>query len=611
MPETETLYSDRFREAGPQGEVTLEGIAASPGYAIGPAYVYSRGLHNVEHRQIQESDLSDEADRFEQAVARAERDLEKIAAIAQDKIGAESAAIFEAQALMLRDSELYHAVLAQIRHEHVNADFAVAEVISRHRQLMKASDSEYFRERANDLLDLQDRLVRHLRREKLLTDIERDSVVIADNITAADIVLFSRREILGCATVYGGATSHVSIMARALNVPALVSVAHVLDYVASGDLVIVDGVDGAVIVRPTDETLATYRLRQERYRRLRNEEMLLADLPAVTLDGEPVELLANIEFREELKMLDDHGAAGIGLFRTEILAMMQRRLMSVGEDEQYAIYRDVALAASPGPVVLRVLDLGGDKLLPMGHREANPFLGWRGIRVLLDKPDILLPQLRAILRASVHGDVRVLLPMITNLEEIKAFRALFAEAVADLDSRGETFRSDIPVGIMVEVPAVAIMADAFAREVDFFSIGTNDLTQYVLAIDRGNDLVSNRFHEMHPAVLGLIKNTIDAANRAGIPVTVCGEVAGKAWAVPLLYGVGLRSFSASPVYLPEIKRVLRAIRSDEAALLGDAALDTSSYAELKGLLDGYHERHDCSGMQSPEGRDGVAGDHDT
>jgi phosphoenolpyruvate-protein phosphotransferase (PTS system enzyme I) len=602
MAESETLHGERGRETTLEGEVILDGVAASPGYAIGPAYVYSRDMHDVEHRIIDESDLNDEAERFEHAVSRAERDLAKIAAIAQDKLGSESAAIFEAQALMLRDNELYHAVLAQIRHEHMNADYAVAEVISRHRQLMKASESEYLRERANDLLDLQDRLVRHLRREKLLSDIERDSVVIADNITAADIVLFTRREILGCATVYGGSTSHVSIMARALNVPSLVSIANLLENVSNGDIVIVDGVDGRVVIRPTAETLENYRLRQERYRRLRDEEKLLADLPAVTLDGESVELLANVEFREELKLLKEHGASGIGLFRTEILAMMQRRMMTVGEDEQYTIYRDVVRAAAPGPVVLRVLDLGGDKLLPMGHREANPFLGWRGIRVLLDKPDILLPQVRAILRAAAHGDARILLPMITNLEEIDAFRTLLAEAVAELDARGETFRRDIPIGIMVEVPAVAIMADDFAREVDFFSIGTNDLTQYVLAIDRGNDLVSNRFHEMHPAVVGLIKHTIDAARRADIPVSVCGEVAGKAWAVPLLYGIGLRSFSASPVYLPEVKRVIRAIRTDDTESMAKEALEKSSYAELKDVLDEFHRRSLCRGEQPLDGQ---------
>jgi phosphoenolpyruvate-protein phosphotransferase (PTS system enzyme I) len=595
-PETEAVHDPRD-DASRAGEVVISGIAASPGIAIGPAYVYSRHFRDVEHRRLEDGDVSDEVQRFEHAVERAERDLAKIAAIALEKIGPDSASIFEAQALMLRDQELFHAVIAQIRHEHVNADSAVADIVSRHRQLMKASDSEYLRERANDLLDLQDRLVRHLRREKLLSDIESDSIVIADTITAADIVLFTRREILGCATVYGGPTSHVSIMARALNVPALVSAAGILEEANTGELVILDGIGGHLIVRPTDETLAHYKLRQERYRRLREEEKQLADLPAETLDGVGVELTANLEFREELKLLKEYGAHGIGLFRTEILAMMQRRMMTIDEDDQYRIYRDVVVAAAPHTAVMRVLDLGGDKLLPMGHREPNPFLGWRGIRVLLDKPDILVPQLRAILRAGVHGRVKVLLPMITNIEEIYAFRTYLDEAMDGLRERGHAFDEDVPIGIMVEVPSVALLARDFAHHVDFFSIGSNDLTQYVLAIDRGNELVSGHFHELHPAVLALMKKTIDAANEAGIPVSVCGEVAGKAWATPLLYGIGLRSFSASPIYLPEVKRVIRSLKTEETVALAEEALACATYSELKDVLDEWIATHGC-GMLS-------------
>lgn len=592
MSETKAL-GDKAIPVSKGAEVVVTGIGASPGFAIGPAYVYARGNHDVEQRIIDEESVAEEVDRFEQAVSRAERDLAKIAALALDKIGPESSAIFEAQALMLRDEELFHAVIGEIRQHNVNADYAVAQIISRHRQLMKASDSEYLRERANDLLDVQDRLIRHLRREKLLSNVDHDSVVIADTLTAADIVLFSRREILGAATAYGGATSHVSIMARALDVPTIVSAPDVTSVVEPGDMVIVDGVDGLLIVRPTAETLSNYEMRRERYRRLRDEHKRLVDLPATTLDGVDVQLMANLEFREELSLLKEYGARGIGLFRTEILAMLQRRMMTLTEDDQYNIYRDVITAASPDPVIMRVLDLGGDKLLPMGHREPNPFLGWRGIRVLLDKPDILMPQVRAILRAGVHGDVRFLLPMITNLEEVHTFNRLLADAKKQLTEERIAFRDDVQVGIMVEVPSVALLADVFAAETDFFSIGTNDLTQYVLAIDRGNDLVAKDFHELHPAVLTLIKKTVDAGNRAGITVSVCGEIAGQAWAVPLLYGIGVRSFSASPIYLPEVKRVIRALRTDEAEELAEQALACRSFTEVKDIVDQWNDDHTC------------------
>jgi phosphoenolpyruvate-protein phosphotransferase (PTS system enzyme I) len=608
MSETKAIREETS-ETHQGDELIVPGIAASPGYAIGPAYVYSRELREIEERSLAEDEIREELDRFEHAVSRAEYDLGKIAAIALEKIGEESAAIFEAQALMLRDEELFHAVQAEIKQNRVNADYAVAKIISHHRQLMKASQSEYLRERANDLLDVQDRLIRHLRREKLLSNIDQDSVVIADALTAADIVLFSRREILGCATSYGGPTSHVSIMARALNVPAIVSAAGVTADVDSGETVILDGVEGVLVIRPTEETLKRYRYRRARYRQVRLEEKSLVDLPAVTLDGTNVQLMANLEFREELTLLKEHGAKGIGLFRTEILAMMQRRMMTLTEDEQYRIYKDVVKAAAPEPTVLRVLDLGGDKMLPMGHREPNPFLGWRGIRVLLDKPDILFPQVRAILRASVYGPVGILLPMITNIEEVRTFRAVMDEAMTALAAEGRKYDEQVEIGIMVEVPSVALMAETFAREVDFFSIGTNDLTQYILAVDRGNDLVSKHFHELHPAVLKVIKRTIDAGHQAGITVSMCGEIAGAAWAVPLLYGLGLRSFSASPIYLPEVKRVIRAISTPAAQDLADEALTMTSFEEVKRLLDRWTDEHGCKPIsyRAPfEGTDGVA-----
>lgn len=573
-------------------EHVIDGIGVAPGIAIGPAYLYARAAFEVEERHISQEELDSELKRFERAVSKSERDLNKITSIAREKLGESSASIFEAQALMLRDSELYDAVRERIRHDHMSADYAVSTIINKHRQLLNASDSEYLRERANDMLDLQDRIVRHLRRGKILSSVDSKSIVVAESLTAADIVLFSRRGILGTAMDYGGATSHVSIMARALSLPAVVSTHGITSSVQSGDLLILDGLDGRVIVNPMEDTLAFYRERQERYRRLLQEQKQLVPLPAETIDGHPVRLMANLEFQEELGLIEEYGAKGVGLFRTEILFLMQRRV-NLSEDEQYATYKRIVEAVAPDDVTFRVLDFGGDKMLPLGHREHNPFLGWRGIRILLDKPELLYPQLRAILRASAHGPLRILVPMVTEIGEIIEFRRIVDEVADDLRACGTAFVENIPIGIMVEVPAVALKARRFAEEVDFFSIGTNDLTQYTLAVDRGNDLVASKYQELDPAILQLIKNTVDAAHEEGITVSVCGELAARPQATPLLLGLGVDELSASPIYLPELKRVVRAIRMDETKDLADRALLADDAHQVHAILAEWMREHAC------------------
>jgi phosphoenolpyruvate-protein phosphotransferase (PTS system enzyme I) len=577
----------------PEGvEQILEGIGVAPGIAIGPVRLYARDTFTVSHHEIDEQEVEAEIARFEQGVSRSERDLKRVAAMAREKLGEGSASIFEAQALMLRDDALYGAVVQRIQNERANADYAVQAVMSRHRQLLNASDSEYLRERANDLLDVQDRIIRHLRRDVFLSDIDPDVIVVAQNLTAADILLFSRRNILGCATDYGGATSHVSIMARSLNVPAVVSLHGATEAVTDGDVVVVDGVHGVVVVNPAPATLDFYRAQQLRYQRFRKDLEPLVDLPAVTRDGRRILLRANLELKEELRLVTLHGAEGIGLFRTEILFLMHGRI-SFSEEEQFRLYREIVQAVAPDVTTFRVLDLGGDKMLPMAHREPNPFLGWRGIRLLLDKPELLIPQVRAILRASAVGASRILLPMVTNLSEVRRFKELLEQVKAELTESGEAFDADLPVGVMVEVPAVAYMADRFAREVDFLSIGSNDLTQYALAVDRGNDLVSGTYNELHPAVLALIQMTVEAADRHGVPVGICGELAANARVTPILLGMGISELSASPTYLPEIKRVIREIRYDETISLAKAALAARDAEEVESLLETWLVEHAC------------------
>lgn len=570
----------------------VKGIAVSPGIAIGPVYLYEKISFDVEKRIIEAAALKNELTRFEDAVRRAERDLNKIISITREKLGENSATIFEAQLLMLRDLSLYPEVVSFIEKNCVNASFAVITVLGSHRRKMEAADSEYLRERANDLLDIQDRIVRHLRRGRILSSVDENSIVVSENLTAADIILFSRNGILGCVTDFGGPTSHVSIMARALHVPAIVSTHGITSEVTSGDLIILDGIRGEVIINPDEETLAHYVSKRERYSRLVQEDKAIVPLPAETLDGHHVGLHANLELREELVQLAEYGAEGIGLYRTEMALLMEGRTL-VGETEQFSQYVEVVQAALPGTTTFRILDLGGDKMLPMGNREHNPFLGWRGIRIMLDKMDLLVPQLRAMLRASAFGPVRILLPMVSSIREVRSFRSIMNQTMADLKREGIDFDPHVPMGVMVEVPSVALAADQFARETDFFSIGTNDLTQYVLAVDRGNDLVAHLYDEMHPAVLQLIQMTTKAAKSAGIPVSLCGELATNMRAIPVLLGLGVDTFSASPIYLPGMKRVIRAMRLSEGQALANRALIASDPDEFRAVMDKWLEEHAC------------------
>lgn len=574
------------------GERMFSGIAVSPGIAIGPAYVFEREVYDIDESRIDPGEVEGEIERFEQAIARSDRDLKKIIAITREKVGEDSAAIFDAQRMMLHDHTMHDDVVGSIRSECVNAVWAVHRVLERHRQVMDASDSEYFRERASDLADVRDRIIRHLHRGKLLSAIDEEHIVIAENLTAADVILFSRRGVLACAMDFGGPTSHVAIMARSLGVPAVVSLHSISSAIQPGDPVILDGIRGRVIVHPSPATLERYRVRQERFRRLKEEERELVPLTSETLDGHAVPLEANLELREELPLLAEYGATGVGLFRTEILFLMEGRL-SVSEEDQFRAYRTVVERVRPGATTFRVLDLGGDKLLPMAHREHNPFLGWRGVRVLLDKPDVLVPQLRAILRASAFGPTRILVPMVTDVSEMRAVRALLDEVRADLRREGVAFDENVPLGAMIEVPSAALLADRFAAECDFFSIGTNDLTQYTLAVDRGNDMVAALFRDLHPAVLRLIRLTVKAGADAGIPVSVCGELANNLRAVPVLIGLGVNSLSMAPVYLPGVKRVIRAMRRDEGEELAEAALSATDADDLAGQLDRWLEEHAC------------------
>lgn len=570
-------------------EVRHVGRGVSPGIAIGPAFLFAAPELHQEERHLAEADVEAEVRRFDRARRRSIKELRKIAGFAREKLGETSAAIFEAQIMALEDGTLSEAVERLIISETIGADEAIRRALAGMRQRVESSPSEYLRERASDLADIQDRLLRNLQHTRAVSRIAPGHIVAAETITAADLLLFSRHQVLAVATDFGGPTSHVSIMARSLGIPAIVSLHGLSETIDGGETVVIDGFSGRVIVNPSEETLSYYRDRRERYR-LRVADMrreLL--LPAQTRCGEKITLRANIELDEELPLLRHNGAEGIGLFRTEMLLLERGRPLD--ELEQLDVYRSVVRAAAPHVTTFRLLDLGGDKMLPMAHREHNPFLGWRGVRVLVDRPEIVRPQLRAIARVALDGPVRILVPMVSSLDEVRRIKDLFQETLDALENEGLPHTSEIPIGVMVEVPSVALAAEMFAAEVDFMSIGSNDLTQFVLAVDRGNDLVSDRYRELHPVVLRLIRETIVAGGKFKVPVSLCGEMAGNPRNAPLLIGLGLRELSASPTFLPDLKVAVRSITVAESEELANHALSLPDAQSVHTLTTQWMNEH--------------------
>ena len=577
-------------DAPPGGEErVLEGVGVAPGIAIGPALTFTGTSFRAQRREGDDVDADEEIARFERALQRAERELNKIATFAGEKLGESSAEIFHAQTLILRDQALHDDVAELVREEKYSADYAAQTVLDRIRQRMEGSTNEYLRERANDLVDVQNRLLRNLQQSKAFARIEMERIVVAENLTAADLLLFSRRNILGCALDFGGPTSHVSIMARALGVPAVVSLHGFAEQVENGQTIIVDGFSGRVTINPTEATIRAYREREARYRRGLEARQELVPLPSETKDGHRVALRANIEIEEELPLLSKYGAEGIGLFRTEMLLLAKGR--PIEEEEQLEVYRNTIRAARPHPTTFRLIDLGGDKLLPMAHREHNPFLGWRGIRILLNQPHLMQPQLRAILRAATEGPARILLPMVSALDEVRRFLGFYEEAVDSLERDGLDHDPNVDIGIMVEVPSVALTLDRFAPEADFFSIGSNDLTQFTLAVDRGNDLVADRFSDLHPAVLRLIGRTAKVGAKYGVPVSLCGEMASNPRVAPLLIGLGLSELSVSPTFLLDVKRAVRSCTKAKMDELAQQALEQPDAQSVVTLLNTWLREH--------------------
>jgi phosphoenolpyruvate-protein phosphotransferase len=568
----------------------VQGIAVSNGIAIGPCWIYRPFVVKVERCKINDPDQ--ELDRLENALAEARQQLSALYGRALASVGASEAAIFEAHQLFLDDPEFSGAIRAAIQDECINAEAAVAEVMEFFASQMLALEDEYFQARAQDIRDVSRRVLYCLNGISLdqLQPL-RPVVILAEELTPSDTIQFDRQMILGLCTQHGGPTSHTAILARSLAVPAAVNVPFELSSLSDGTVVILDGSAGILTCEPDEDELADARRKQATWKDTWQAQLRAASLPAQTRDGHAVEIVANIGGVEDARQAIDFGAEGIGLLRTEFLYLDYGRLPS--EEEQVAIYREILQVMGKRPVVVRTLDIGGDK--PVDYLdlrpETNPFLGWRAIRMMRDHPDVLLTQLRALLRAtSSENDLRIMVPMVSCVEEVKQARQLFDGALDSLRHENLVAAERIQFGIMVEVPSAALISEHLAEYVDFFSIGTNDLTQYTLAVDRTNERVAYLASPFHPAVLHLIAHTITMAHEKGRWVGLCGEMAGDPLAAPLLVGLGLDEFSMAPSSIPVVKELVRKLAVQECLEIANLALAQPDTAAVRSLLENWLSR---------------------
>ena len=573
------------------------GIAAAPGYALGKVSLLQQREIAVTKRRLSPWEIPAEMTRLETEAAQAMEEITAIREVARQKLGDEEAEIFTAQILALEDPEYIGNIAEKIRQEAINAEAAVQAVTGQFLALFAEIDDEYLRERGADLRDVSQRLLRRLLGipAELPADKTEIVILVAHDLTPSDTVQLDRDTVAGIATEVGGRTSHSAIMARSMGIPAVVGLESVVAAVKPGDFAVVDGDAGLVLINPPDDVIRHYQAKKELADARRQEYQKLIGAPSVTRDGYRVELAANIGSVEDAEVALANGAEGVGLFRTEFLYMGRNELPN--EEEQFAVYQKVALLFSrERPVVIRSLDIGGDKelrYLAMAP-ELNPFLGHRAIRLCLDQTALFKTQLRAILRASAYGNIKLMYPMIATLEELRDANRILEEGRQELRRENIAFNPAMEVGIMVEIPAVAVMADQFALEVNFFSIGTNDLIQYTMAADRMNEKVAYLYQPFNPAVLRLIQGVITAGHRAGKWVGMCGEMAGEAAAVPLLLGMGLDEFSMSAGAILQARAMIRRLNRKEAGCIATAALEMASAAEIKQ----YVEEKVCLNIES-------------
>jgi phosphotransferase system enzyme I (PtsI) len=566
-------------------EIRLQGAGVSPGTAQGPIHVVRDDFDDVPRYHIESSQVANEIGRFEAALIQTRTQILEMQQKIAESIGAKDAGIFDAHLLVVEDRTLIDEVLRRLETDLCNVESAFQEVATNYAETLSKIDDPYLRERAVDIEDVTRRVIGNLQGKapKAFLALTEPHILIAHNLTPSDTATMNRERVLGLATDLGSRTSHAAIMARSLNIPAIVGLHDATEKLETGQQVLLDGTFGLLIVDPTPETLAHYKEIESKRVQVVRQLAELRETKSTTRDGRHIVLSANIELPEDVDAVAANGAEGIGLYRTEFLYLNRASLPT--EDEQFEIYRKVAERVSPDPLIIRTFDLGGDKFAPGagdGGDELNPFLGWRAIRFCLENIDIFKPQLRAILRASVVGNVKIMFPMISGVGELRRALSVLRDCKEELHRAGSAFNDTMEVGAMIEIPSAAISSDVLGREVDFFSIGTNDLIQYAIAVDRVNERIAHLYEPTHPAVLRLLKMIADAARANQIWVGVCGEMAGDVALIPLLLGLGIDELSAAATRVPRAKRAVQAVSITECRQLVDEALMLETPAEILG-----------------------------
>lgn len=569
----------------------VKGLPASPGIVIGKAFVLKSEALTIPKYKISSKNVASEIKRYVDALASTRAELAEIQRKVEEEMGESCPDIFSAHLLILDDPVLRENTIKTMEKDNINAEYAVSQVLDKIGKTFSHIEDNYLRERAQDFKDVGRRILKNLmgKKEETLANLRDKVIIVAHDLAPSETAQMDKDKVLGFATDVGGRTSHTAIMARSLTIPAVVGMRDITQRVKSGETIVLDGYDGVTVVNPQKNTLERYLRKQERLVVLEKKLDKLKKTPAQTIDGHKIALLANIELPKEVELLDRYGAEGVGLYRTEFFFLNRRDIPS--EEEQFQAYKYAAERVSPLPIVIRTLDLGGDKFASVLEtpKEINPFLGWRAIRFCLARPDVFKAQLRAILRASVYGKVSIMYPLISTLQELRQANKILNEVKKELKKEKKPFSKDVKIGAMIETPSAAITSDLLAEEVDFFSIGTNDLIQYSMAVDRINEKIAYLYQPASPAVLRFIKHIVDSGHRKGIKIAICGEIAGDIQLTMLLLGLGVDELSMGPVAIPGVKQIIRSVTIEEAKKITEKALSFDSAEKIMSYLKSVKE----------------------
>ena len=579
-----------FKDIYQNSDNKIAGIAAAPGVVIGQVYLFTKEKLEISKSPI--TDIDESIKNFYEALKQSKKELNKIFGIAREKMDEVRAAIFEAQVMILDDPILIENIESRISKEKIQPEFIVSDEISKYQELMIISHESYMKERALDIEDIKHRIIRNLQKKRWQSKIEKNLIVVSESLTPADTLLFSGREALAFVTDHGGLTSHAAIISRSLNIPAIVGTHNASQLIKDGDTIIVDGFHGYIITDPTDEQIEFFSQKQKKLLEIQKGLEDLRDKPAVTLDGKEIKLEANVDVTGEIDMVITSNANGIGLYRSE--QILNELGTFPDEEEQAVIYSKLASRIYPKLITIRAFDIGGDKFRFNDYKEPNPFLGLRGIRFLLENELIFRTQIRAVLRASGNKNIRFMIPMISTLDEVWRSQKIIQECKDQLVQEKVKFDHQIKIGIMIEVPSAAVMAKEYSQEIDFISIGTNDLIQYMMAVDRGNDLVTNLFQEFSPVIIRTLHHIVDAAKNSKIPISICGEMAADTLAIPLLVGLGLDSLSMSPTTIPYAKRIIRDFEFKKAKKLAKECLKCKTEVEIQNKVKKFFDENNIT-----------------